>query len=187
MECVLHIKNMVCDRCVMVVRALLVQLGMKPLAVGLGTVRLAEEPDELKMRRLEEELGALGFGLIADPRTRIVEGMKTEIVRLVHRSDDPLRVNLSDHLAGLFHHEYGYLSRLFSEATGTTVEKYFIAQKTERVKELLAYGELSLAQIADRLGYSSSAHLSAQFKSVTGMTPGQFRRNAASRTPLDKV
>ena len=114
--------------------------------------------------------------------------MRTAVVELVHYRNNDLRVNLSDYLTERLHHEYSALSKLFSEVTGTTIEKYFIAQKIERVKELLVYDELSLGEIADLLNYSSTAHLSAQFKSVTGMTPSRFKQEKRNlRRPLDAV
>ena len=110
------------------------------------------------------------------------------MIGLVHYHDGGLRTNLSDYLSEKFHSDYSALSKLFSEMTGITLEKYYIAQRIERAKELLVYDELSLGEIADRIGYSSTAHLSAQFKSVTGMTPSEFRkRSDRQRRPLDQV
>lgn len=184
----LYIRNMVCDRCRMVVRKLFAELGIEPLSVELGVVRTAVAVEDEQRKRLDARLRELGFELIDEPRQQIVERVKAEIIRLVHRDNGALRVNLSDRLTEATHHEYSQISKLFSETTGTTVEKYFIAQKIERVKELLTYGELSLGEIADLMNYSSAAHLSAQFKSLTGMTPTRFREQAAGhRKPLDKV
>lgn len=184
----LYIRNMVCDRCRMVVRKLFAELGIEPLSVELGVVRTAVAVEDEQRKRLDARLRELGFELIDAPRQQIVERVKAEIIRLVHRDNGALRVNLSDRLTEATHHEYSQISKLFSETTGTTVEKYFIAQKIERVKELLTYGELSLGEIADLMNYSSAAHLSAQFKSLTGMTPTRFREQAAGhRKPLDKV
>ena len=184
----LYIRNMVCDRCRMVVRELFAELGIEPLSVELGVVRTAVAVEDEQRKRLDARLRELGFELIDEPRQQIVERVKAEIIRLVHRDNGALRVNLSDRLTEATHHEYTQISKLFSETTGTTVEKYFIAQKIERVKELLTYGELSLGEIADLMNYSSAAHLSAQFKSLTGMTPTRFREQAAGhRKPLDKV
>lgn len=180
----IYIRNMVCDRCRMVVRELFAELGIETRSVELGVVRTAAPVTEELRKRLRE----LGFELLDEPRQRIVEQVKTEIIRLVHRDNGALRVNLSDRLSETTRHEYSQISKLFSETTGTTVEKYFIAQKIERVKELLAYGELSLGEIADLMNYSSAAHLSAQFKSLTGMTPTRFREQSeGGRKPLDKV
>lgn len=188
----IYIRNMVCDRCRMVVRELFAELGIETRSVELGVVRTAAPVAEELRKRLGERLGErlreLGFELLDEPRQRIVEQMKTEIIRLVHRDNGALRVNLSNRLSEITRHEYSQISKLFSETTGTTVEKYFIAQKIERVKELLAYGELSLGEIADLMNYSSAAHLSAQFKSLTGMTPTRFREQSeGGRKPLDKV
>ena len=174
----IYIRNMVCDRCRMVVRELFAELGIEPRSVELGVVRTAAPVAEELRKRLGERLRELGFELLDE----------TEIIRLVHRDNGALRVNLSDRLSEITRHEYSQISKLFSETTGTTVEKYFIAQKIERVKELLAYGELSLGEIADLMNYSSAAHLSAQFKSLTGMTPTRFREQSeGDRKPLDKV
>ena len=117
-----------------------------------------------------------------------MEHIKRLIIGLVHHQDNRLRTNLSQYLATECRHDYGTLSKLFSETQGTTIEKYFIAQKIERAKELLDYGELTLNEIADRLNYSSTAHLSAQFKAQTGYTPRQYRQQKErARIPLDKI
>ena len=119
---------------------------------------------------------------------QLIEQVRHLVIDLVHHKNSALRTNLSDYLTEHLHHDYSALSKLFSEVTGTTIEKYFIAQKIERVKELLVYDELSLSQIADLLNYSSTAHLSAQFKSVTGMTPSRFKQEKKNlRKPLDAV
>lgn len=184
----IYIRNMVCDRCRMVVRELFAELGIETISVELGVVRTTAPVEGEVRKRLGERLQALGFELLDEPKQQLVELVKAEIIRLVHRDDGNLRVNLSDRLTEATHHEYSQISKLFSETTGTTVEKYFIAQKIERVKELLAYGELTIGEIADRMNYSSAAHLSAQFKSLTGMTPTRFREQAEGhRKPLDKV
>ena len=184
----LHIRNMVCDRCIMAVRELLNRLGLEVLGVELGRARIAGRPDAVTTERLRAELEAIGFGLIDDTRQQLAERIRNEIVKIVHDQDGALRINLSEWLREATGQEYGSLSRLFSELTGSTVEKYYIAQRIERVKELLTYGELTLSQIADMMHYSSTAHLSAQFKSVTGMTPTRFRSlTDAGRKPLDKL
>lgn len=184
----LYIKNMVCDRCIMVVTQVLEQLGLAPVSVVLGRAELPEPlPDSLR-EKTAAALAALGFELIDDPQHRIVEQVKRLIIELVHRKNGHLNVNLSQYLAAECRHDYSALSRLFSEIQGTTIEKYFIAQKIERTKELLDYGEMTLGEIADRLGYSSTAHLSAQFKAHTGITPRQYRQQGGrTRIPLDKV
>lgn len=188
MATTLPIKNMVCNRCILVVRQLLEGLGLTPLHIELGQAIVQEELSEAKKAALKNALEAVGFELIDDRRTVLIEQLRNTVIDLVHHHDNALRTNLSDYLAEKFHSDYGALSRLFSEINGITLEKYYIAQKIERVKELLVYGELSLGEIADRLNYSSTAHLSTQFKGVTGITPSEFRRlNEKVRKPLDKV
>lgn len=178
---VLYVRNMVCDRCIWVVRNQLEQAGLHPLRVELGQVVLHEDLTEAVRGQVKSVLEPFGFELIDDKKTQLNEQLKTAIITVVHRQDNGLRINLSDYLAGLFHRDYSVLSKLFSELNHTTIEKYFIAQKIERVKELLVYGELSLSEIAFKLNYSSVAHLSAQFKSVTGLTPSHFKEIGVSR------
>lgn len=185
---VLHIRNMVCNRCIMAVDKVLRDLGLHPVSIVLGEASVLETISPETLSRLRDSLSYLGFELIDDRRSQIIEQIKSEVIRLVHYDGSGLKVNLSEHLSRTIGRDYGSLSKLFSEVTGTTVEKYHIAQKIERAKELLAYGEMSLNEIADLLGYSSAAYLSAQFKSVTGLTPSHFRKAGASRRkPLDEV
>lgn len=185
---VLYIKNMVCRRCVMAVEDLLERLGLHPVSIDLGSASIEEDITPEMKGRIAAELEKIGFELIDDRKSRLIEQIRSEVIRLVHYSGEGIRTNLSDYLSSKLNRDYGYLSKLFSEVSGTTIEKYFIAQKIERAKELLAYGELSLNEIADLLGYSSAAYLSAQFKSVTGLTPSYFRKGKRGmRKPLDKV
>lgn len=185
----LHIKNMVCHRCIMAVNHALRALGLHPLSVELGIAVTAEEMTPELRLQVKEALEALEFELIDDRRLQTVQQMKDLIIAMVHHPTTlPIQTNLSDYLARTIGKDYGTLSKLFSEATGNTVEKYVIAQKIERAKELLTYGELTLNEIADRLGYSSTAYLSAQFKSVTGITPTQFKQQKEKRRkPLDEI
>lgn len=184
----LYIKNMVCERCVMVVRDQLLRLGFVPEVVELGRTVLRDELDEAGRGAIRDALTPLGFELIDNRRARQNERVRNLIIALVRQRDCHLRTNLSDYLTERLHQDYSALSKTFSEETGTTIEKYYIAQRIERVKELLSYDELSLNEIADRLHYSSAAHLSAQFKSVEGVTPTQYRRlNRKGRKPLDQV
>lgn len=184
----IYIKNMVCNRCVMVVRELLERLGLAPYSVSLGEAVLREELTGEKKEELAAELLALGFELIDDRRTRLIEQVRNAIVHLVHAENGRLKTNLSDYITDKVHHDYSYISNLFSEVENTTIEKYFIAQKIERVKELLVYDEMSLGEIADLMNYSSTAHLSAQFKKVTGLTPSHYRQvKDKKRKPLDEV
>lgn len=184
----LYIKNMVCNRCIMAVKAEFEKLGINPVAVALGQVTLHRDLTEEEKQQLNARLNALGFALIDDKKSRLIEQVKTLIVELVHHHNGELTVNLSDYLSDKLHHDYNYISNLFSYVEGATIEKYFIAQKIEKVKELLVYDELSLSEIAFQLNYSSVAHLSSQFKKVTGLTPSHFKKiGAEKRRPLDEV
>lgn len=184
----LFIKNMVCNRCIMVVQNVLDGLKLDVKNIKLGEVTLQKEPAPEKRDVLDKELTKLGFELIDDKKSRIIEKIKNVIINLVHHQDNDMKVNLSDVLSQELHHDYNYLSNLFSEVEGSTIEKYLIAQKVEKVKELLVYDELSLSEIALRMNYSSVAYLSNQFKKVTGLTPSHFKQlREDKRKPLDKV
>lgn len=184
----LYIKNMVCNRCIMVVKNELIQLGHNPINVVLGEVELNEALTDGEKQILDKKLISLGFEMIDDKKSQQIAQIKSLIVELVHQQNSALKSNLSDYLSSHLHHDYSYLSALFSEVEGTTIEKYFIAQKIEKVKELLVYDELSLSEIAFKLHYSSVAHLSNQFKKVTGLTPSFFKnKKTHQRKPLDEV
>lgn len=184
----LYVKNMVCKRCVAAVEKVMVDNGLHPVNIVLGEVQLAEDTIEDKKAKVIADLEALGFEWIDDRKERMVEAIKALIVELVQDKDNELEVNLSDYLSRHLHYEYTTISNLFSELNGITIEKYYIAQKIEKVKELLFYDELSLSEISDRLHYSSVAHLSSQFKKVTGMTPSEFKKlKSTKRKPLDEV
>lgn len=185
---IVHIRNMVCDRCIMAVDTALKNLGLHPLEVRLGYAVIEEEMNDKVHSMICNALEPLGFELIDDMKSRITERIRAEIISLVHYQDTDLKINLSDWLSERLGRDYSSMSKLFSDATGTTIEKYFIAQKIEKAKELLVYGEMTLNEIADRLGYSSAAYLSTQFKSVTGVTPSYFKKTGENcRKPLDKV
>ncbi|MFD2904928.1 helix-turn-helix domain-containing protein [Sphingobacterium anhuiense] len=184
----LYIKNMVCGRCIMVVQSELKKIDVQTENVTLGKVALKQELSDDQIKMLNENLLARGFEVIDDKKSQIIEGIKNVIIELVHYQDSETKNNLSDILSNKLQHDYNYLSNLFSEVESTTIEKYFIAQKIEKVKELLGYDELSLSEIADSLNYSSVAYLSNQFKKVTGLTPSQFKQiKEDKRTPLDEV
>lgn len=172
-----YIKNMVCSRCKMVVKSEFEKLGLQTIAVELGEVELEESVSENQKEALLHNLQALGFDLIDDKKTKTVERIKTLIIDLVHHKNNELKINLSDYLAEDLGQDYNSLSNLFSEIENTTIEKYFISQKIEKVKELLVYNELSLSEIADILNYSNVAHLSNQFKKITGSTPTSFKKS----------
>lgn len=185
----LHIKNMVCDRCRLVVQQTFDGLGYRPTRVELGEVEIEETLTGTQLDALRERLRAVQFELLDDRRQQTVERIKTAVIELIHRQPEQLRrMNPSTYLAEALDRDYKYLSGLFSEAEGLTIEQYVIQQKIERVKELLAYDELTLSQIADSLHYSSVQHLSGQFKKVTGLTPSQFKQfRSVPRIALDEI
>jgi AraC-like DNA-binding protein len=184
----LYIRNMVCNRCIMVVQSELEKMGYQPSSVTLGEVILENEITDQEKKQMDERLHSLGFAIIDDKKSQLIEKIKTLIIELVHQQNSHLKTNLSDWLISHLHHDYTYMTNLFSEVEGTTIEKYFIAQKIEKAKELLVYDELTLSEIAFQLNYSSVAHLSSQFKKVTGLTPSHFKKiREEKRKPLDKV
>lgn len=179
---------MVCNRCIMVVQSEMEKLGIAFKNIKLGEIALDEKLPDEKKDVLEKVLNSVGFELIDDRKSRIIEKIKNVIIKLVRHQNNDTKTNLSDVLSKELHHDYNYLSNLFSEVEGATIEKYFIAQKIERVKELLVYDELSLSEIAFELNYSSVAYLSNQFKKVTGLTPSHFKQiKEDKRKPIDKV
>lgn len=179
---------MVCNRCIIVMKNELEKLGLSAISIKLGEVIFEKNITVEEKEKLDEALLELGFQIIDDKKSRIIEKIKNTIIELVHHQENEAKTNLSDILSTKLHHDYNYLSNLFSEVEGTTIEKYFIAQKIERVKELLVYDELSLSEIAFQLNYSSVAYLSNQFKKITGLTPSYFKQiKEEKRKPLDEV
>lgn len=175
----LYIKNMVCNRCKMVVQQELERFGLHPEKVLLGEVSVAENEIPVDVQeKLYASLIRLGFERIDDKKARLIEGIKNKIIKMIHHSEmTDRRFNWSLVLSEEMHYEYNYLSNLFSSIEGITLEQYIIRQKIERVKELLFYDELNLSEIANKLGYSSVAHLSGQFKKVTGLTPSELKKS----------
>ena len=172
----------------MVVKTELERLGLFPLSVELGEVELANEPDESEKQRVRKALQQYGFSLISDKKSLLIERVKNLLVELVQNNNSELKTNLSDFLSARLNHDYNHISSLFSLVEGITVEKYFIAQKIEKVKELLVYDELSLSEIAYQQNYSSVSYLSNQFKKVTGLTPSHFKNiKGIKRKPLDEI
>lgn len=172
----IYIKNMVCNRCKMVVKSVLENMDLHPIRVDLGEVELQEKDIAAVKERLSEELESLGFALLDDRKTKTIEKVKNIITDLVQNKNNGLDVPLSEYLTRDIHQDYSALSNLFSEVEGTTIEKYHILQKIEKVKELLVYDEMTLSEIAFQLNYSSVAYLSNQFKKVTGLTPSYFKK-----------
>ena len=166
---------MVCIRCKMVVKEELKKLGLHFAVVELGEIEIMEHLSAGQLDQFRDALLKSGLELMDDKRSVLIEKIKNVIIELTHYSEEPLEVKFSEFLSQKLKHDYGYLANLFSETQGTTIEKFYIAHKIERVKELLVYNELSLTEIAYQMHYSSVAHLSAQFKKVTGLTPSHFK------------
>jgi AraC-like DNA-binding protein len=160
----------------MVVKAELEKLGLHYVAVELGEVEVMEKISEETHDLFRQGLLKSGLELMDDKRAVLIQKIKNVIVELIHYSEEPLAINFSEYLSQKLNHNYTYLANLFSEVQGTTIEKFIIAHKIERVKELLVYNELNLTEIAYLMHYSSVAHLSAQFKKVTGLTPTHFKQ-----------
>ncbi len=187
-ENILYVKNMVCRRCILVVGQIFEGQGITPRSVELGVVALPRPLSPEELSRIRQQLESYGFELIDDRHSRLLEQIRVGIIEYVHHADWQERQNLSDYLQDKCHAEYSSLSKLFSEMKGISIEKYYIAQRVELVKELLTYGELTVSEIAYKLHYSSVAHLSAQFKAQTGMSPTQFKHlQGRKRQPLDEV
>ncbi|NML22602.1 helix-turn-helix transcriptional regulator [Pseudoflavitalea sp. G-6-1-2] len=185
----IYIKNMVCDRCILVVKEKLDQLQFPYDHIELGEVHLTKQPTAQQLQALKQELHSLGFELLDDKKRATVEKIKKTIIQLVHGSDEvKMTKKLSVLLQQQLQQDYQSLSLLFSSIEGITIEKYLILQRIERAKELLMYDELSLGEIASKLGYSSVQYLSSQFKKVIGLTPSHFKQiKENKRRPLDKV
>lgn len=171
----IRIKNMVCPRCIMVVEKTLEDLGFDLNDVELGLVEF-HEPITLDDRnKIEEKLLPLGFEILDDKKSQTVERIKTQIIELVSKEVNDLTITLSEYLSSKLQTDYNVLSQLFSNQESQTIEQFYILQKIEKVKELLVYGELTLSEIAYKMNYSSVAHLSNQFKKITGLTPSHFK------------
>jgi AraC family transcriptional regulator len=185
----LHIKNMVCGRCIKTVSGVFEQEGIGYKSVRLGVVETETDLNNGQLDRIRQKLEAEGFELLDDKNSKLIEQIKNEIINLVHYGElDEMKTNLSVFLSNKLHKDYNSISNLFSSVEGTTIEQYFILQKIEKTKELLVYDEFSLSQIAFKLGYSSVAHLSNQFKKITGLTPSQFKNlEISNRKSLDNI
>jgi AraC-like DNA-binding protein len=179
---------MVCIRCKMVVKAELIRLGLHFTSVELGEIELTESISPEKSGELKTALLKSGLELMDDKKSVLIQKIKNVIVELIHYSDEPLAIKFSEYLSEKLNYDYTYLANLFSEVQGTTIEKFLISHKIEKVKELLVYNELNLTEIAYRMHYSSVAHLSNQFKKVTGLTPSHFKQlKNKRRSMLDQV
>jgi AraC-like DNA-binding protein len=186
----IHIKNMVCNRCISVVKNELSAFGITAKSIALGEVIVDKPLNTGQKSALNAALQKHGFELLDDKKAKIIEQIKTLLIVLVHynKTEKPEHMRYSDYLEKEVGMDYNSLSKLFSEVEGITIEHFLISQKVERIKELLIYNEYSVSEIAVQLGYSSVAHLSGQFKKLTGSTPSEFKKlHQHTRKPLDKI
>lgn len=179
---------MVSNRCKMVVKEELKYLGLHFIVVDLGEVEIMETITMAQREVLKANLLHSGLELMDDKKAMLIEKIKNVIIEMVHHTDEIIKVNFSDYLSEKMNHDYTYLSNLFSEVQGTTIEQFIISHKTERIKELIIYGELNITEIAWKMGYSSVAHLSSQFKKVTGLSPSHFKQmKDKRRSPIEEI
>ena len=167
---------MVSARCKMAVKEELKKLGLHFIVVDLGEVEVMEDISMDMRQELKANLLLSGLELMDDKRAVLIERIKNAIIEMVHHTDQVIKVNFSDYLSEKLKHDYTYMANLFSEVQGTTIEQFIISHKIERIKELIIYGELNITEIADKMNYSSVAHLSNQFKKMTGLSPSHFRK-----------
>ena len=184
----IFIKYMVSNRCKIVVRDELRKLGLHFIVVDLGEVEIMEDITQVQREQLQEALLVTGLELMDDKRAILIERIKKVVIELVHHSDGEMTMNFSDYLSEKLNHHYTYLANLFSEVQGTTIEQFLIAHKVERIKELIIYDELNITEIAWKMNYSSVAHLSNQFKKVTGLSPSHFKQlKDKRRTQIEEI
>jgi len=172
----LYIKYMVSNRCKMAVKEELKKLGLHFIVVDLGEVEIMETITSEQREKLKLSLIDSGLELMDDKRAVLIEKIKNTIIDMVHHSDEMIKTNFSDYLSEKLNHDYTYLANLFSEVQGSTIEHFIINHKIERIKELIIYDELNITEIAWKMNYSSVAHLSNQFKKVTGLSPSHFKQ-----------
>ncbi|WP_104000791.1 helix-turn-helix domain-containing protein [Flavobacterium urumqiense] len=179
---------MVSNRCKMAVKEELKKLGLHFIVVDLGEVEIMENISMIQREQLKKALLDSGLELMDDKKAMLIEKIKNVIIEMVHHSTENIKVNFSDYLSEKMNHDYTYLSNLFSEVQGTTIEQFIISHKTERIKELIIYGELNITEIAWKMNYSSVAHLSSQFKKVTGLSPSHFKQlKDKRRNPIEEI
>ena len=179
---------MVSNRCKIAVKEALHNLGLHFVLVDLGEVDIMENISLDQRQKLKSILNSSGLQLMDDKKSMLIEKIKNVIIEMVHHTDEILKVNFSSFLSEKLNHDYTYLSNLFSEVQGTTIEQFIISHKTERIKELIIYGELNITEIAWKMNFSSVAHLSSQFKKVTGLSPSHFKQlKDKRRSPIEEI
>ena len=179
---------MVSLRCKMVVKETLKELGLHFIVVDLGEIEIMEDIDSQQRAELKMTLFESGLELLDDKKAILIEKVNNVVIDMIHYAEDLPKINYSDYIAEKLNHDYTYLSNIFSEVKGITIQQFIIVHKVERIKELLIYGELNLTEISYKLNYSSVAHLSNQFKKVTGLTPSHFKNmKDRRRSPLEDI
>lgn len=179
---------MVSARCKMVVKDELKKLGLHYIFVEMGVVDIMEDITNEQREQIKEALAKSGLELMDDKKSVLIEKIKNVIIELVHYGDELPKTNFSDYLSQKLNYDYTYMANLFSEVQGITIEKFMISHKIERVKELIIYDELNITEIAWKMNYSSVAHLSNQFKKVTGLTPSHFKQlKNKRRSPIEEI
>ena len=184
----LYVKYMVSIRCKMVVKEALRAMGLHFVVVDLGEIEVMEDLTDEQRRKLKTTLLKVGLELMDDKKAMMIERIKNVIIEMVHYPDVYIKVNFSNYLSEKLSYDYTYLANLFSEVQGTTIEQFIISHKVERIKELIIYGEWNITEIAHRMNYSNLAHLSSQFKKVTGLSPSHFKKlKDKRRSPIENI
>ncbi len=179
---------MVSNRCKLTVKEELKKLGLHYILVELGEIEIMEDLSMLERETLKLNLLNSGLELMEDKKAILIERIKNTIIEMIHHSDEMIKINFSDYLSEKLIHNYTYLANLFSEVQGTTIEQFIISHKVERIKELIIYGDLNITEIAWKMNYSSVAHLSNQFKKITGLTPSHFKQlKNKRRSPIEDI
>ena len=179
---------MVSNRCKIVVKEILKEMNLHFILVDLGEVEIMENITLEQLEFLKKELLESGLELMDDKKSILIEKIKTIIIQMIHHTEEDIKINFSDYLSEKLHHNYNYLANLFSEVQGITIEHFIINHKVEKIKELMIYGELTITEIAYKMNYSSVAHLSTQFKKVTGLSPSHFKQlKDKRRNPLEEI
>ena len=184
----LHIKNMVSDRCKTLVKTELEKLNFHCIMVELGEAEVIETLTDGQLAELDDKLQKSGLLLLLDPKHILIEQIKNTVIELIHYTDEQIKTNFSDYLSERLNYNYTYLANLFSQDQGITIEHFLLTHRIEKVKELMIYGEMNVSEIAYKLHFSSTAHLSNQFKKMTGLTPSNYKLLQLNRrTPLENV
>jgi len=184
----LYIKYMVSNRCKVAVKDELKKLGLHYIMVNLGEVEIMEDLSEDEWERVKTALFSIGFELIDDKRSVLIERIKNTIIEMIYHSNEVIKTKFSNYLSKKLNYNYTYLANLFSEVQGITIEQFIISHKIEKIKELIIYGELNITEIAWKMNYSSVAHLSNQFKKIAGLSPSHFKQlKEKKRRPIDEI